>query len=127
MRATKVLCIDDEPTILNVVQRILLLEPDNYHVETSLRVSTVIPSFKSGASYDAILCDILMPDMNGVDFYKFIIDNRPELYNKLIFMTGGVMIPGIDVFLSSINCPILEKPFHTEDLISIVKRVVERT
>ncbi len=122
----RVLCVDDETTILGVMRRILDEDGGDYDVVSMRSACAAIEHLRSGEPYDVIVCDILMPDCTGFDLYKFLEEERPSLCNRVVFMTGGSMIPGIGSFLSSVNCPTLEKPFHSEDLVEVVRRVGSR-
>jgi two-component system NtrC family sensor kinase len=70
--------------------------------------------------YDAILTDIRMPDMDGRDLYGRIERDRPELADRVAFVTGDTLTPTLRDFVIASGRPVLEKPFLPSD----VRRVV---
>jgi DNA-binding NtrC family response regulator len=76
---------------------------------------------------EAILSDINMPDMNGMDLYKNVARKFPGLEKRIIFITGGVFSEEIKDFLKTIPNACLEKPFNFEEVRQIIAGVVDES
>ena len=74
--------------------------------------------------YDAIVCDIMMPQMKGDDFYRQATEIRPEYKSRFIFMTGFGNDPEIRCFLAKSGVKCLGKPFPVKKLIDCVKELL---
>jgi DNA-binding NtrC family response regulator len=65
-----------------------------------------------GADFDIVFCDLLMPDISGVDLYYALELNRPGFEQRIVFMTGGVFTPEAERFVLTVSNPRIEKPFN---------------
>ncbi len=118
----RIFVIDDEPDLTTAVRRGLSLEHD---VLTFQRPVDAVNELKNGARCDAILCDMQMPEMTGVDVYREVSRLRPELLGKFLFLTGGAVSQQARQFLDETGSPRLEKPFAFEDLLMLVNHTVK--
>jgi DNA-binding NtrC family response regulator len=80
----KVLILDDEQDILNVIER-FLNRRNLVDVLTCTNPIDAIELIKNG-DFKMLLTDIMMPEMNGVDVLKEVVKLRPEV--KVIMMTA---------------------------------------
>ncbi len=67
-------------------------------------------------TYDLIFCDVKMPNMNGIEFFMHIQNQRPELLKRLIFTTGDVMEINVQELHEKTGCRYLQKPLALEEL-----------
>ena len=67
-------------------------------------------------SFDCILCDVMMPDVNGPDLHEALRQSGRGLEQRMIFMTGGAFAPREKAFLSSVPNRCVEKPFELSTL-----------
>ncbi len=113
-----ILVVEDEPILGRVCSRIL--EFNGYSV-------TLAPNGLVGKEnveknhFDFCLSDIKTPVMNGMELYKFLKENYPELAAKTVFMTGDIMSKDIEAFLKNSNAPYILKPFTDVQLISTIR------
>jgi CheY-like chemotaxis protein len=63
-----------------------------------------------GRGYDAILCDLRMPDLDGEALYAWVAAERPDLCARTAFVTGDALSPSAAAFLARCGRPALEKP-----------------
>jgi CheY-like chemotaxis protein len=112
-----VLIIDDEVHIANTMRELLVAEHDVVAVTSG---SEALGALRSGAEFDVIFCDLMMPGVTGIDVYRRIRDDRPGLEGRIIFMTGGAFTPRAAEFLASVDNRRLEKPFS----LGLVERIV---
>lgn len=118
----RILCIDDEPLIRELLTR--HLGRDN-EVVCLADACEAMDRLVAGAEYDVIVCDVLMPDCTGIHIYRALEKTRPELCRRMIFLTGGRMIPAIDTFAKETGCAMLEKPFTLDELEESIRKVTE--
>jgi CheY-like chemotaxis protein/two-component sensor histidine kinase len=120
-RRGKVLVIDDEPAIIRALERILVSEHD---VTPTSNAGDARARILTGERYDVILCDLMMPQMTGMDLHAEFLRVAPEQASRMVFMTGGAFTPGSRAFLDDVPNPCIDKPFDTQHLRSIVNDLV---
>jgi CheY-like chemotaxis protein len=106
--------VDDETGVRELLKEVLT--PIGYSVETIAEATIARDKLSAGEAYDIILADIRMPGMSGIELYSLIVDKKPEMKNKVIFITGDNMSPDIISFLHKNNLPGLSKPFDLQAL-----------
>jgi signal transduction histidine kinase len=115
-RRTSVLVIDDEPALGRVLPR--LLAP--HEVTVVDRARDGLQHLQGEARFDVVLCDVMMPEMNGMEFHQELARRRPELVDRIVFMSGGVFSPAIRAFFDEIPNRRLEKPLDIPALRRLV-------
>ena len=110
----RILVVDDETGVRELLKEVLT--PIGYSVETIAEATIARDKLSAGEAYDIILADIRMPGMSGIELYSLIVDKKPEMKNKVIFITGDNMSPDIISFLHKNNLPGLSKPFDLQAL-----------
>jgi PAS domain S-box-containing protein len=117
----KILIIDDLPYILNTLGRLL---EDEQIVTLALGGREGLHLLEtSKTNFDLIITDINMPDVSGIDIYRYIKNKHPEMAKQIIFLTGGSPSKKINNFLGSIKNPCLEKPFTLESLTAAIASI----
>ncbi len=119
-RRRRILVIDDENEVGQSVRRILRRHHD---VDAVQRADAALRLLAS-TSYDVILCDVMMPEMTGMEFFERLQHERPELTNQVVFMSGGAFSPEARAFLNAQKGPSLEKPFEARALRTLIDEVV---
>ncbi len=119
-RCGRVLVVDDEPGNLEVLNRVLKKKNDVLAALTGLDALAILEREKGRV--DAIVTDLNMPDMNGMDIYKTVAVKFPGLEKRFVFITGGLFMEESRDFLKTVPNPCLEKPFEFEDLVTAVSR-----
>jgi CheY-like chemotaxis protein/two-component sensor histidine kinase len=114
----QVLVVDDEPMMARAVQRLLDAEHD---VIVSSDPFGAVEQVRAGARFDAILCDLMMPTMSGMDVYDQIARIEAEQARRMVFMTGGAFTPRAVRFLESIENARIEKPLEHAALRAILR------
>jgi PAS domain S-box-containing protein len=120
-RPARVLVIDDEDSIGTSVRRALEGE-SRVVVATSGREALAL--LEHDRAFDVILCDVIMPDLDGIAVHAEMVARDPELAKRFVFMTGGVLTSETRQFLASIPGRLLEKPFAIDDLRELLRRKV---
>jgi two-component system NtrC family sensor kinase len=109
----RVLLIDDEEEILDVLTRIL---ERTGHQAVALDSAEKALQQIENEEYDIIICDVRMPGLGGKGFYRRVSAAHPELAKRIIFTTGDTLSADTRAFLESADAPHLPKPFTIEDL-----------
>jgi two-component system NtrC family sensor kinase len=108
----KLLVIDDEVRLGELMARHLEAVHD-VRVCTSGREGRVA---LLETDYDVVLCDLMMPDLTGMDLYEEVRARRPEQLPRFVFVTGGAFTPRAAAFLERERPSVLAKPFTSEAL-----------
>lgn len=120
-RMGRVLVVDDEPTMHATIRRILA---HDHEVEAVSKAVEAIALFRSGARFDVVLCDVMMPQITGVDLYRAVADIDPAQAARVVFMTGGAFTPTAREFLDASTNRRIEKPFQVEGLRALVDEII---
>ncbi len=103
----RVLFVDDEVTILVAYRRAL---GRRFDVEIADGGEKAIAMLDQGRVFDAIVCDIMMPGVDGEALYDEIMRRDTELAQRIVFCTGGTFTSRSSTFAARIPNLIFEKP-----------------
>ncbi len=117
-----ILVVDDEPAIAELLGEIL--EAEGYRVELVESGNAALARIEA-RNFDLVLSDLNMPDLDGRGFHDQIRDRYPRLLDGLIFMTGDTLGQKSRSFLRRCGCPVIEKPFMPNEVVEVVRRVIE--
>jgi DNA-binding NtrC family response regulator len=118
----RVLVIDDEPTIRAALSR--FFKRRNWIFDEAEDGARGLEKLLApGAHYSAIISDLRMPGMSGMQLHDHIAAQRPELLDRLIFSTGDVASKEAAEFVQRTRCVILEKPFELSKLAETLDRI----
>lgn len=120
--SSKILVVDDEATILKMME--LVLANAGYSVITTKSPREALEIYGSGASFDLIITDYKMPEMTGIELEAEILRRDPSARILLVSGYGG-----IDTALEALNkgaIDFLRKPFAPEALRDAVRSALER-
>jgi CheY-like chemotaxis protein len=117
-RRGRVLVVDDEPLVLNAMKRTLGMEHEvlGFH-----RARMALEWMEQGLEWDLLLCDLMMPEMTGVELHAELSRRWPERVKDVIFVTGGAFTAGARDFLGRVDNALLEKPFDPQKLRELVR------
>jgi two-component system, cell cycle sensor histidine kinase and response regulator CckA len=115
----RVLVVDDEVAVGSTLRLVLQREHD---VQLATSGEEALRLLADGSNFHAIVCDLMMPGMTGVDLYETIRRIYPGLEQRMVFMTGGALMAKTEDFLAKVKNPVLEKPFD----VPLVRRMLER-
>ena len=82
----RILVVDDEPTMADSLKQNLVEE--DYSVDTAATGTEAIELFSQGG-HQVVICDLQLPDMDGLEVMRFIKDARPT--TEVIVVTGGLI------------------------------------
>ncbi len=121
--ATRVLVVDDEREILEMVVR--ALQREGYQVDAASDGETAL-SRLAETDYDLILCDVRMSGLSGQEVYRQIAAQDLDLARCIIFITGDTVSPATRRFLEETGTSYLGKPFELADLLQKVQSITTK-
>ncbi len=116
-----VLIVDDEPLVLSSLRRLLGSFHDVEEVPSGYQALDLV---RSGRRYDAVLCDVMMPGMDGVALAQRLGELAPDQADRLIFLTGGVTSGRAQEALDRTGRPVLDKPCDRDRLLEEIRKVM---
>ncbi len=114
----RILVVDDEVGVGNTLQRSL---GKQYELVVETDAPRALARLEAGEVFDLVLCDLMMPQMSGMDLFSRVVDRAPTYASKLLFMTGGACSPNAAAFLERVPNTRIEKPFDMPKLCAMVE------
>ncbi|MFZ5480719.1 MAG: ATP-binding protein, partial [Myxococcota bacterium] len=113
----RVLIVDDDDLVTRSVAGLL---EDDYEVTCETSGARAVARVVAGEPFDAVLCDLMMPDVDGIAFFEQVTRERPGVAPRLLFMTGGAFTPRAAEFLRRPDVMHVVKPFGPDVLLEAV-------
>lgn len=119
---SRLLVVDDEQSLLEFLH--LLFEEEGYEVE---RANSVAEARRTvlNKNFDLVLCDILMPDGNGLDLLRELKERQP--HTAVIMMTAYTSTKSAIEAMKLGAYNYISKPFDVEELKVVVAKALENT
>ena len=121
MAGASVLVVEDEAALASAVTD--ALRDTGYLVEHASDGEEALAKVKSQA-FDAVICDLKMPRLDGKAFYRTLSAGAPGLASRVIFVTGDVAGTDAEGFLEQSGCRWLAKPFRLGELLRVLREVL---
>ncbi|HZH13549.1 MAG TPA: two-component regulator propeller domain-containing protein [Archangium sp.] len=118
----RLMVIDDEPLLLAAMIRTLA---PGHEVEAFPGARPALERLRAGERYSLILCDVMMPEMTGLELYETLVREVPGQAERLVFLTGGAFSEAARAHLESSRRPCLDKPFEPEALRGRIHALLE--
>jgi signal transduction histidine kinase/CheY-like chemotaxis protein len=115
--ASRILIVDDDALVARALARMLR----GHELVLSGDGESALWECLS-RDFDLILCDLMMPRLDGAGFYTALREHRPKLAARVVFMTGGAFTTDTRAFLDGVPNPCLEKPIHATRLFEAARR-----
>ena len=117
-RRGRVLVVDDEAALAKTLAVAL---SDEHDVVARGSGREALALLRADDRFDVVLCDLMMPDMTGMDLYEAIVREKPVLASRFVFVTGGAFTPRARDFLDTVPATRLEKPFEMSSLRELLR------
>ncbi|HUH01668.1 MAG TPA: response regulator [Kofleriaceae bacterium] len=117
----RVLIIDDDRDVVSSLARVLR----DCDVTTAGDARAAMAALDA-AEFGFVLCDVMMPELTGMDVYLHVAARDQRVADAIVFMTGGVYQEREREFLNGISNVILRKPVDPHDLRSLIAHRHER-
>jgi PAS domain S-box-containing protein len=121
-RRLRILIVDDEPLVGDMLARVL--RRDHEVVVASCGAAALV-QITAGPRFDAIVSDVMMPNMTGIELLDALVRVDPDQARRLIFLSGGVFTPQTRARLDALGTLQLEKPIGTKELRRAVLSIAE--
>lgn len=121
---SRVLIVEDDHQLAGVLADVLIYE--NCHPEMAANGMEALDKLRS-ADYEAVICDLLMPRLDGQQLYELTVKEFPYLAEKFLFITGQAAAKaGLTNFIRRTGNSLLEKPFEIEQLRAALRELLAR-
>lgn len=117
----RILIVDDEPTLLRACRRALSRDFD---VVTADGGAEAVALLKEDPGIEAVICDLQMPGVDGLDVHAAIQEHRPELADKTLWATGGATSASGRDFLKRPGIQHIIKPYSGATLRDAVSELI---
>jgi CheY-like chemotaxis protein len=117
--AQTVLLVDDDMAVLSGYRR--NLQNEDLSVEFALSGAQALRRMLSDKPPDVVICDMLLPDVSGMDVYRRAIASEPSYQQRFAVATGASNMPKVAEFLNTFSGPILNKPVAPAQLTAAVR------
>ena len=114
----RIFVIDDEPMMATTLELTL---SDEYAVRPFQSAERALEAMAAGETVSVILCDLMMPEMSGMQFHERLRAVQPSLSKKVLYMSGGAYTPQARDFLATSGALSIGKPFDFDLLLSTLR------
>ena len=122
-RLRSALIIDDEQEVAGALGDILARFG---FAATAVHSGAAAQSLLAAASFDLIVSDLRMPDIDGPALFAWLTRTRPDLIEAVTFSTGDTLSSAAARFLQTAQRPFMEKPFTLTDVAALIAAVDKR-
>jgi len=119
----RILIVDDEPLVGRMIARLM----HAHEVTTVTSGEAALATLAADDRFDAILCDLIMPEMSGVKLAAVIADRHGELRSRMAFLAGRNVSPDAKRMLASGDTRWVTKPVQYAQLAICVSEIVSAT
>ncbi|MFH1466546.1 MAG: response regulator [Pseudomonadota bacterium] len=118
-RSLRLLVIDDEPHLVRALTR--LLERAGHTVISAGSGREAETILEVDRAFDAVICDLMLPDVLGIDLHAAMVARDPEFARRFLFLTGGTFTPRAQEYLAATTNPVLGKPAPRARLLEAIE------
>ncbi len=120
----KVIVIDDDHELLIILKEVISTVYNCAGFESAAEALEIL---KGSETFDCLICDLMMPNMDGIKFYHELEIAAPHYLPKLVFLTGGSFTKMSDSFLKKPNISFCEKPVDKKILLNLIQGIINKT
>jgi signal transduction histidine kinase/ActR/RegA family two-component response regulator len=121
LKRCRLLVVDDDV----LVARTLARQLSGHQVEVVLSGQAALDRLMAaGRGFDLVLCDLMMPDMTGMDVYEAVEERLPSLRDRFVFVSGGGITERSRRFLERHADRVLPKPIDSRRLCEVLENAV---
>lgn len=119
----RILAVDDDLLVLKSYRRAL---GKTHSMTFADDGADALALLDNDAAFDVILCDLMMPNMDGPRFFEELTTRHPDLTDRIVFCSGGTFTPRAEEFVKGCRLPLLYKPVPTDELVDQLYRTVAK-
>jgi CheY-like chemotaxis protein len=117
--APTLLLVDDDMAVLSGFRR--HLQAEDISIEFALSGGQALRRMLSDTPPDAVVCDMLLPDISGVEVFQRATAAEPSYRLRFAVATAGYTVPEVAAFLATFSGPVLKKPVDPAQLSQAVR------
>ena len=121
VRRGNILVIDNEESLAQAIRRFLGVE---HNVTAVYRARDALDLLELGTRYDVVLCDLMMPQITGMELHGEVLRIDPAQASRIVFLTGGAFAPSAREFLTTTTNRRIEKPFDLKEVRRLVNELI---
>lgn len=118
-----VLIVEDNPEVRAGLAKVL--GRAGYEVATAENGLVALAAIQE-RSFHAVVCDIMMPVLDGIRLFELMQERYPDAAARVLFVSAWFDDPKVQAFLARTQRPVLSKPFDIQEFLAVVKRVAEQ-
>ena len=111
----------DEESLAQAVRRFLA---NDHEVEALTNGREALERIRAGTRYDVILCDLMMPQMTGMELHEAVLRIDADQARRMVFLTGGAFTQSARAFMERTANHRIEKPFDLKALRNLVNDLI---
>jgi signal transduction histidine kinase/ActR/RegA family two-component response regulator len=116
----RVLLLDDDELILRSMQRSLA---PHFECQAVARARAALQVLDADHEFDVVVSDVVMPEMNGLEFFSALEHTHPDLAMRTVFISGGITSEMLHSRVTDTGRPCLAKPVDVQELIRTIRRL----
>lgn len=116
----RILLIEDQAEMRRLIQS--MLAKQDFELVPAADGRTAIQHLAQ-SDFEAILVDLILPDVRGEMVIQWVLSNRPQLKPRILVTTGAMLTEGLEAMLQSLKIPVLRKPFNKDQLLAAVVQI----
>jgi signal transduction histidine kinase len=119
----RVLMVDDDPRVRSALGALVRRHHDVVEAASGAEALEILDR---GPPFDAVLCDLMMPGMDGTAVYEAIVRNHPQMAERFALLTGGAFTPATKRFVDSGDVAVLAKPRGYREVLAAIEDLAAR-
>jgi signal transduction histidine kinase/ActR/RegA family two-component response regulator len=120
----RVLFVDDDPAILRAFRRAF---QHDHEIVSAANGAQALSVLEQSTAFDAIVCDLIMPELSGMELYRRIRETDPAVARAFVFITGAIERRVVKEFLTGVENRAIEKPLDFGELRRAIESTVGRS
>ena len=120
-KGTRVLVVEDEQALGDAVAA--ALTDEGFRADRAANGEEALARVRE-RHYDVIVCDLKMPKVDGIEFFREASAKMPHIGRRLIFVTGDVAGTDAERFLEESGCRWVPKPFRLRDIVKLARETL---
>ena len=119
------LIVDDDPAVRSALRKLLVrAEMDVIEADSGAAALAVVGG--DGPGVDAVVCDVVMPGIDGVAFYDALLRAAPRLRHRVVFLTGAAHDRGVQGSIEQRGVPLVSKLADLQIVVDAVRLALIR-
>lgn len=115
----KLVVVDDDEAILRILRRALATD---YDVKLFSRAADALSAIDGGLAPDLVVSDLMMPEMNGIEFHEALRERHPAIAARFIFCSGSGDQRAHGEYIQREHVTMYHKPIDHKEFMAFLAR-----